>query len=84
MALAAQKARPPINSRPNKIMAAIEFVKDPDFVDVRRESWYPSLVQSTSDKVGAASSKTSFKVAGGEIMLVGVEVRMKYMAIVLT
>eukprot|EP01051_Picozoa_sp_SAG22_P020815 SAG22_NODE_4353_length_1294_cov_1.144770_2_plen_87_part_01 len=52
---------------------APQFVDDPDYVDVRKEPWYLPLLQSTTDKINATSSKLSFVQGGGEIMLVGVE-----------
>ena len=54
-------------------MAAPVFVQDPDFIDVRKESWYIPLLQSVTDKINAIASKKSFQREGGEVMLVGVE-----------
>ena len=54
-------------------MAAVQFVADPDFINVRAESWYPPLVQSTSDQINTTAFKVSFRENNGEIMLVGIE-----------
>ena len=47
-------------------MAAPVFVQDPDFIDVRKESWYIPLLQSVTDKINAIASKKSFQREGGE------------------
>eukprot|EP01050_Picozoa_sp_SAG11_P026873 SAG11_NODE_6595_length_1281_cov_5.369712_1_plen_216_part_00 len=51
----------------------MQFVADPEFIDVRKESWYPALLQSTSDQVNTTVFKTSFQENRGEILLVGIE-----------
>eukprot|EP01051_Picozoa_sp_SAG22_P022889 SAG22_NODE_5670_length_974_cov_2.330286_1_plen_263_part_10 len=55
-------------------MAALpQFKRDPGSIDVRCETWYLPLLQSTTDKIIAITSKKSFQRNNGEIMLVGVE-----------
>ena len=47
-------------------MQGLEFVKDPGFIDVRKENWYIPLIQSITDKLQAIASKKSFQREGGE------------------
>ena len=54
-------------------MAGVQFVVDPDFINVRKEPWYPPLLQSTSDQLNTTVAKKSFQRNGGEILLVGIE-----------